>query len=52
MKRKVKAKVTGTFTNIAVVIIDDDDYVDEYIETQDELEFSDVEVLSILTDLT
>ena len=50
--RKVKAKITRTVTEIAIVYLDRDGNVEEIDEIIDELDTDDITVNSILTTIT
>ena len=51
MSKKVKAKITRVVTDIAIVRVDKYGQVDEYIETLEELECDDIQVVSIIDEL-
>lgn len=46
--RKVKAKITRTVTEIAIVLLDKDGNVDEFVETHDEHDSEVTELHCIL----
>ena len=46
MKRKIKAKIVRTVTEIAIVIVDRHGEIVEFLETCDELEVDDLEIVS------
>lgn len=50
--RRVKAKISRTVTEIAIVLLDKDGNLEEVEETMDELDWEDGEVLDIRTILT
>jgi len=45
--RRVKAKITRTVTEIAIVLLDRDGNVEEYEEMHEELDMHDIEVHDI-----
>ncbi|HDY87298.1 MAG TPA: hypothetical protein ENH82_04175 [bacterium] len=50
--RRVKAKITRTVIEIAIVILDKDGMVEEVEDVHDELDFDDAEVIDIRTILS
>ena len=45
--RRVKAKITRTVTEIAIVLLDRDGNIEEFEETHDELDCEDLELIDI-----
>ena len=45
--RRVKAKITRSVTEIAIVLLDSDGLIEEFEETHEELESDDYEIISI-----
>ena len=50
--RKVKAKISRTVTEIAIVYLDKDDCIEEIDNIHDEIESEDEQVLSIIETLS
>lgn len=46
--RKVKAKITRTVTEIAIVLLNDDGNIESVEETLDELDYDNAEIISVI----